>query len=229
MEDIKKPEEQPKEEIESAPAEEAPKVEKPHKTSHTVAAFIILLIFCAVVGGGAWWYLGSQSDAGNQANLTFKTGASTKADEETKDWKTYTSEKNKYSIKYPKDWVYKDYSLKPEGSDSVGFAENESKLAPEQSDGSSTVSVSVSDTATNEATVSQHPDKVKKETVTIGKDIEATKYTLLPGRTNDMAGDVKYVFVEVKLANGKYAIIGNTGDAQVDIYEKMLKTFKLEN
>lgn len=206
------------------PAKETQEPEKLHKTSHTVAAFIILLIFCALVGGGTWWYLKSTQGAAIQSNLTWKAVAG----EETKDWKTYKNEKNKYSIKYPKDWVYKDYSLKPEGSDSVGFAENQSKLAPEQSDGSSTVGISVSDTATNEATVSQHPDKVKKETITIGKDISATKYTLLPGRTNDMGGEVKYVFVEVKLAGGKYAIIGNTNDVQVEIFEKMLKTFKLE-
>lgn len=231
MKNIKKSEVQLAQQPEniSASTPELVQSAKIYKTSHTIAAFIILLLFCAMVGGGTWWYLREmRSDSGTQADLTFKTGASTKEDEGTKDWKTFSSSEYGFSIKYPKDWVYKDYGKKPEGSKMVGFADKESNLAPEQSDGHSVVDIAMVEEAIKESSLTQHPDKLKKEEITIGNKISVIKWTLLPGRDNDFAGDSKLVMIEAKLENGKYAVITNTDDVKADIFERMLETFRFK-
>lgn len=227
MEDIKKPEEQPVEQPESvlAPAPEPAQPIKPHKTSHTIAAFVILILVAAAIGVGTWYYLTiGQKDSGGQSNLTWKETGS----EETKDWKTYKNDKYKYSIKYPKNWVYKDYE-QVGGSAMVAFADTEAGLPPEQSDAFAIIDISVISDKINESTLTQSPDKLKKESITVGKDIRGTKYTLLPGRENDMGGDMKEVIIELnESVDGKYLHLVNNGDKFSEIFEKILKTFKLE-
>ncbi len=73
----------------------------------TIAAFSILAIVVTLIGYGIYWYLGSRNyneDYSTKLNFN-KTTSSSVSNDEMKDWKTYTSTKYNFSIKYPSSFV----------------------------------------------------------------------------------------------------------------------------
>lgn len=144
--------------------------------------------------------------------------------EQVESWKTYTSIKYNFSIKYPESWFYKDdYSSK---KDFIAFASEDSELPKPETDESAKIGIRISSPLKDKERTNS-PDKLEKEKITIGEGIEATKVTLLPGRKDDLMGDLKIVTIEVPIAGNKIISIENTDDYEVAIFEKMLKTFKL--
>lgn len=140
---------------------------------------------------------------------------------ETSDWKTYSSSKYGVSIKYPRNWVYKDYGQM------VAFADKTSNLPAEDSDQPAIISISTASQAITASSLSQCPNNAKKETITLSSDISAAKWTTLGNCAEDMFGDAKIITIEVKKSSAKYIHIENFNDEQKSIFEKMLPTFKL--
>ncbi len=146
--------------------------------------------------------------------------------DETSDWKTFTSTDYGFSIKYPPNWVYKDYGKLPEGSKMVAFADKTSNLPAEQSDQPAIIGISIADQAISIGSLSLCPNNVKKENISIGSNISAIKWSTLGNCVDDMFGDAKIVTIEVKKSNGGYIHIENFNNQQKSIFEKMLTTFK---
>lgn len=208
-------------------------VKKSHK-KETIIAFVVLVILALLTFGGIYWYLSSDQFSVDTKNYTnYKKGSSgtnptssgsTKTDE-TAGWKTFTGSCG-YSIKYPTNWVYKDYSTLPNGAPVVAFADKTSSLPPEQSDALGIIGVRCSDEELAD-NITTDPSKIQKETVTVdGKTVK--KWTLLSGRTDDMYGDVKMVYVSVPAKNGKYVWATLYSETFTDIFTKMVNTITIK-
>jgi len=211
---------------------------KKSRKRETIVAFVALVILTLLIGGGIYWYISSnqlsvdtknytiyKKKGGTENSSTSTTttpGATTKTDA-TANWKVLTGTCG-FSIKYPDTWIYKDFGS-TEGTN-VAFADKVANLPPEQSDASPIIGARCSsDDASN--TMTNTPSKLVKETITID-GITAKKWTLLPGRPDDMAGDIKFVFVIIPLKNSKFLWVDNTNDQHADIYAKMLNTIDLK-
>ena len=90
-----------------------PLAKNPNFHTHKVFAAIgIILIVMIIIGGGIWYFVQSAEDKAGTIEETITKVATTSAKtttksvtkDETANWKTYTSTKFKYSIKYPEDW-----------------------------------------------------------------------------------------------------------------------------
>ncbi len=108
----------------------------------------------------------------------------------------------------------------------VAFADKTSNLPAEQSDQPAIIGISIADKAIASSEISQCPANVKKETVKVGSNTSAVKWTTLGNCADDMFGDSKIITVEVKQSNGKYVHIENFNNQEKSIFEKMLTTFK---
>lgn len=219
-----------------------PNIEPTNKNHRILVLTLTVLLTAGVIGGSTYYVLNQQNkaqqeyiDALRRDTLISKSGSNNEAtkietptvEDETVDWKTYTASKYGYSIKYPSSWVYKDYELVTDGGTKlVGFAPDIAKLAPEQSDAWSTVDIRIGDSKIVAGELTYSPDKLKIETVEIGNELSATKYTLSPGR-EDFAGNLKEVIYEIKTNSGRYVRVTNIDDAEKDTLSKMLETFKL--
>lgn len=147
--------------------------------------------------------------------------------DETENWKTFSSKEYGYSIKYPSLWVYKDYGKLEGGSKMVTFAPDVSDLPPENSDQPAIISININNKPLSSFSLSQCPQNVKKESITIGEDISAIKWVVPAGCSEDMFGEFKITTIEIKKSQNKFINIENFNDKELEIFEKMLKTFKL--
>ena len=205
-------------------------------------SILLVLIFCiitAVILGAVVYYYSigktevykKQKDEElenlKKENETFKVeNEQLKADlkNDINSWEIYTSTKYNFSVKYPMGWIYKDdYSLK---KDLVAFAFTESELPKTQTDEFAEISVRIVRCLKDKERTNS-PDKLKKEEITIGDEVKASKITLEAGREDDLAGDNKIVSIEVSCENNKVISIENVDDWEKDIFEKMLQTFRL--
>lgn len=197
------------------------------KTSWT--ALIILIIVVFIMGGVIyWWQKKSVTEIPSDMSLPKPSAAPTStsyvkptATDETADWKTYTSEKYNFSIKYYPTWVYKEYET---DKLSVAFGANNDALPKPQTDQPACIGVSVQPKVEDSQRTTD-TSKMKKESISIGS-VTATKITLSPGRVDDMYGDSKMVTVEISIANNEVIVIDNFADCQADIFNKMINTFK---
>lgn len=206
-----------------------------------IAIMVIIGIVAAGVAGGGAWYFGDQQAKKQKADSDKKIEELEKkidelekaskdseesSDSEISGWKTFSDEGYGFSIKYPGEWVYKDYGKLNEGSKSVAFADSTATLPKEQSDQPAIISVSIADKVIATGDLSQCSANVKKSTATVGSAITATKWSILGNCSEDMYNS-KSVIYEVKGSNGKYINIDNYNDTEKTIFEKMLTTFKL--
>lgn len=143
-------------------------------------------------------------------------------EDENSDWLLY--ENDYFSIKYLKDWEYKEYKSGQEYF-MVAFGENKSYFPAEQSDQMIGININISNEDWLNNSYKQS-DNIKVTEEKIGK-LSATKYLLLPGRDNDMYDESKITYYVIKSGN-KYLIISNFEDYQTDIFEEMLETIEIK-
>lgn len=95
-----------------------------------IITIVIALLVGAAAGGGVWYWQNQKnkrlenqiSDLKKQVE-SLKGGSNsgeTSENDLTKDWKTYESKEYGYSIKYPKDWYFKDNIIKNWKSQETG-------------------------------------------------------------------------------------------------------------
>lgn len=78
-----------------------------------IASIIIIIVIGIIAAGGIWYYwqyrvLPDLEKSSNAVEPKVNNNAKNNANNttnQTADWKTYTSEKYNYSIKYPRDWT----------------------------------------------------------------------------------------------------------------------------
>lgn len=191
------------------------------------------VVLAALAVGGTTWYVmdANQKKDAQQYEKQIQEleeqknqeKTETKESNETANWKTFQG--TGFTIKYPSNWVFKDYSKLAEGSKMVGFADVIANLAPEQSDGHSVVDAAWGTDVYSEDDLTTSLDKLTKTTVKIG-NLNGNKYTLAAGRPNDMNGESKLVIYQIELSDGSYLTITNTDDREKEIFEKMVLTVK---
>ena len=72
---------------------------------------LLVILALVIVGGGGWYYYENyykKPTPTPTVTPSTKEPTTTTTKDETADWKTYTNEKYGYSLKYPKDWEYKE-------------------------------------------------------------------------------------------------------------------------
>lgn len=203
-----------------------------------IAIILITAVVSVLVAGGGAWYFGDQQAKKQKADSDkkiadlekkieeLKKASEESDDSETSGWKTFSDEGYGFLIKYPGNWVYKDYGKINEGSKSVAFADSTATLPKEQTDQPAIISVSIADKAIAANDLSMCPTNVKKSTLTIGSGISAIKWTTLGTCSEDMY-NYKMTTYEVKQSSGKYVNINNYNDTEKSVFEIMLTTFKL--
>lgn len=110
-----------KKQVEDFKSEVEKDINKKNLHLETINAFSILAVIVAILGYGIYWFLGAQDyNEDYSTKLNFKkTTSSSVSTDETKDWKTYTSVKYGFSIKYPSEWVVSE-NVPSSGSNYVG-------------------------------------------------------------------------------------------------------------
>lgn len=104
-----------------------PLSKNPNVHTHKVFAAVGLILIGTIIAvAGIWYYVEGQSGTATDETTTTKVSTSSaKADtktDETADWKVYNSEVLGITIKYPKDWSFKDdrgpviFGKNPDGS-----------------------------------------------------------------------------------------------------------------
>lgn len=193
--------------------------------------FISLVVILIILGAStvfATWYFMDKKLKDQKAEYDKKISdiqekiKDDEQEEEDSNWLVY--ENDYFSIKYLKDWEYKEYKSGQEYF-MVAFGENKSYFPAEQSDQMIGININISNedwlkTSYNES------NNVKITDEKIGK-FSATKYLLLPGRENDMYGESKITYYVIKSGN-KYLIISNIEDYKIDIFEEMLETIEIK-
>jgi hypothetical protein len=98
-----------------------------------VLHIVLILIVVAIVGFAGWYVYKANKDTNSTLNnldnseisITATPTPAPTIEDETADWKIYTSEKYKFSFKYPADWVVDDerliwlYSPRPADPDTL--------------------------------------------------------------------------------------------------------------
>jgi hypothetical protein len=112
--------------------------EKPKGQIRGIWAITIIIVIAMLVGGAVWYYYyrGIQNqDLGNVSFVKQPSGSpsasasaspSTSGTNETAGWKTYTNSGHGFSIKYPTDWEYQEYS-EPQNAEGTTFFETSKK------------------------------------------------------------------------------------------------------
>lgn len=204
----------------------------------------IVVLTTVAVGGSTWYVMGEQAKKDKEAterqiqalekqvkeNSTASESVKTEGakKDETADWKTYTDKKGKYTIKYPTSWTLDDSYFLGQDFGLTAFGKAKSDLPVPQSDQLSAITIN---TGKGESILNYYKTSstVKLENVKIGANISATKVTLLPGRgTEEMYGDSKIVYYEVKVGATEYLTITQFEDYENSIFQNMLKTFSLK-
>jgi hypothetical protein len=193
---------------------------------------VITIIISAIIGflgvGAVWYFMdqkleSQRNDYDNKIlELEGKINNQLDKEDEFKDWEEY--ENNYFSVKYLKNWSYKEYKSGQEYF-MVAFGENESYFPAAESDQMIGMNISISDEDWLKSSYKES-DNVKIENENLG-NVFAKKYQLLPGRENDMYGDSKITYYVIE-KDGKYIIASNFEDYQFDIFNKMLETLELK-
>jgi flagellar capping protein FliD len=200
-----------------------------------LAVVTSLVIFVSVITFlGTWWVMDKQFTENQEASDQVRSNLMTRLTQYQA--KVHALEESKeatqiykgigYSVKYPNTWVYRVYN----GSTNslVAFASTTSNLPAENSDQQPGIAISTATTAAVAKDLTMDTAKATKETVTIGNNVSATKWTLAAGRPNDLiGGEQKVVYYEVKLKDGTYVRLQNVADANVAVFNQILKSFTL--
>lgn len=209
------------------------KKKKKFNWTEFIAILILAIAIAGVTFAVTWWFMDARvqekQDASDQlqANLMTrirqlekKIDINEEADELTQKYKGIG-----FTLDYPKAWVYRVYS----GSTNslVAFATTTANLPAENSDQQAGISVTTAKTSAVAKDLTSDVDKASKETVTIGDNISATKWTLASGRPNDLGGEQKIVMYEVKLKDNTYIRIQNVADNNLAAFNDMIKSLKL--
>lgn len=203
----------------------------------------VLVIFASGVTFAATWYVLDKStaeqneasdklrvelqkqidDLSKKVTVAAKTSDTTDA---TDSWNSYTSTDYKYTVKYPKTWVYKDYA--DPKFPYVAFADKNENLPASVNSGIQQIATRIVGLQMTKETLVSPEDlsKVTEEDVTVA-GVSAKKFTKLPGRKADAEPDTKMVFYQLQLPSGKYLELSGIGDANITILENMIKTLKL--
>ncbi len=194
-----------------------------------------IVIFAAGATAGPLWYFMDQNNKSQQETIDslqkqlnqITENQETEKDEAA-DWKTYKENNGIYSIKYPSDWFYKDdYDMGEANRSLVAFGETKRDLPAPETDQISAIGINFG-IKENEIPSSNYTASATVEIskVFIGDKISAIKVVLLPGRENDMYGDSKIIYYEIKTSKG-YILINQFEDYEQDNFDLMLKNFKL--
>jgi hypothetical protein len=204
---------------------------------------LLVILSAGAVGGGVYYVLNSnfkkEREANEKAMNEILDQVKVITDEkenpsapittpvvkdETADWKTFTSNNYGFSLKYPSGWVYKDYG--DTKFPFFAFAESTNALPPANSDALAPVGVKVQGLPYTKTDMGPDLTKVTEESVTIA-GVSGTKFTKLPGRTDDMYPGTKMVFYQVKSNSGKYLIFQGAQESNIVVLDQMIKTIKL--
>ena len=81
-------------------------------------ALVIIVVVAGIASGGIWYYVQSQESAADKtstskisttsAKVSTKSATKSASKDETEGWKSYSSSKLGFSIKYPSDWYFND-------------------------------------------------------------------------------------------------------------------------
>ncbi len=191
------------------PVEQVAPVAPTHKTNWPMN--FLMLIAGILIGAGGFW--------GYQNYLLKYTATplaspqpSAEAGDPTANWKTYTSTKYGYSIKYPEIWVFK------EGVEGPEFAPSQDLFSVSNSEVFSPVSVWVK--ASDNFDLSRESLNRYEEIPVVIGGIETKRVTGIHKATGERITGVKFTY------NNHIFVIVTFGDKYIQTFDQMLPTFK---
>ena len=179
----------------------------------------VLFFIALIIGVGIWalWHYKIAPEINGSSNKI--PAANNNTTSPTADWKTFTSTKYGFSIKYPSTWIYKEYAV---GDLSVAFAATAADLPKEQTD--EPMGIGFTAIPAEDLDAVTPTDKILVEPVTID-GASANKITFLPGRPEEMYSDATIIDYRIPVT-GATLQIENFDDYQKAIFEQMIQSFK---
>lgn len=203
---------------------------------HKVLAAIGLILVVTIIIGSGIWFFGGGNELFNTGINTDNTIATSSAALNTNNWITYTNKAIAFTIKYPSDWIYNDYSInKTCSQDQVFFSPSKALLGICASGFGGLVSISrtqPADNLTREIALYKPTDytNFKQADTTVGgkKAVKITGISQISNQAADMKDSPVIIYI-VDLSDRALTINytqNKNSSGYSAIFEKMVGTLK---